>query len=51
MDQTLETRLNEMKQEADQWMAFISDKNAENIVKRTSLQIGIHDYALLEYCR
>ncbi|WP_339223757.1 DUF6138 family protein [Paenibacillus sp. FSL W7-1332] len=30
-------------------MAFISDKNAENIVKRTSLQIGIHDYALLEY--
>lgn len=49
MDQTLETLLNEMKQEIDQWMAFISDKNAENIVKRTSLQIGIHDYALLEY--
>jgi hypothetical protein len=49
MDQTLETLLNEMKKEIDKWMAYISDKNAENIVKRTSLQIGIHDYALLEY--
>ena len=49
MDQTLETLLNDMKQEIDKWMAYISDENAENIVKRTSLQIGIHDYALLEY--
>lgn len=49
MDQTLETLLNEMKLEIDKWMAHISDKNAEDIVKRTSLQIGIHDYALLEY--
>lgn len=49
MDQTLETLLSEMKLEIDKWMAYISDKNAEDIVKRTSLQIGIHDYALLEY--
>lgn len=49
MDQTLETLLNEMKQEIDKWMAYISDKNADKIVKRTTLQIGIHDYALLEY--
>ncbi|WP_258394658.1 hypothetical protein [Paenibacillus sp. MDMC362] len=26
MDQTLETLLNDMNQEIDQWMAFISDK-------------------------
>ncbi|MEC0258890.1 DUF6138 family protein [Paenibacillus lautus] len=49
MDQTLDTLLNEMKQEIDKWMAYISDKNADKIVKRTPLQIGIHDYALLEY--
>ncbi|MGE7823920.1 DUF6138 family protein [Paenibacillus sp. NPDC093718] len=49
MDQTLETLLNEMKREIDKWMAYIGDKNADKIVKRTSLQIGIHDYALLEY--
>lgn len=49
MDQTLETILEEMKQEIDKWMAYISDKDADKIVKRTPLQAGIHSYALLEY--
>ncbi len=49
MDLTLETTLDEMKRQIDKWAAYISDKDADQIVKRTSLQIGIHDYALLEY--
>lgn len=51
MDITLETILDKMKQEIDKWMTNISDKDAEQIVKRTSLQAGIHDYALLEYVK
>ncbi|WP_036739736.1 DUF6138 family protein [Paenibacillus sp. HGH0039] len=49
MDLTLETILDEMKRQIDKWAAYISDKDADQIVKRTSLQVGIHDYALLEY--
>ncbi|MBP1994397.1 DUF6138 family protein [Paenibacillus eucommiae] len=51
MDLTLETILDKMKQEIDKWTAKISNKDAEKIVKRTSLQVGIHDYALLEYAK
>lgn len=51
MDFTLETILDKMKQEIDKWIAYISDKDAERIVKRTSLQVGIHDHALLEYTK
>ncbi|MDR6885213.1 DUF6138 family protein [Bacillus sp. 3255] len=49
MDHKSESILGEMKREIDHWIAFIHDKNAEKIVKRTSLQVGIHGYALLEY--
>ncbi|HZG17039.1 MAG TPA: DUF6138 family protein [Candidatus Bathyarchaeia archaeon] len=49
MDHSLERILDDMKHEIDKWMAYISDKNAEKIVKRTSLQVGIHGNALLEY--
>ncbi|WP_426445298.1 DUF6138 family protein [Paenibacillus sp. S-38] len=49
MDYNLETLLDEMKQEIDNWVAFIRDKNPEEIVKRTTLQAGIHGSALLEY--
>ncbi len=51
MDHTLEALLDEMKQEMDQWVAYISNKDAEKIVKRTPLQVGIHGHALLEYAR
>lgn len=50
MDLTLET-IDKMKLEIDKWMINISDKDAEQIVNRTSLQTGIHDYALLEYVK
>ncbi|UQZ32642.1 hypothetical protein C2I18_03150 [Paenibacillus sp. PK3_47] len=49
MDQTLTNILDEMKQEIGNWMDFINDKDADKIVKRTALQAGIHNYALLEY--
>ncbi|MEI2394173.1 DUF6138 family protein [Paenibacillus phytohabitans] len=49
MDYTLEAILEEMKMEIDKWLIYISDKEAEKIVKRTTLQAGIHGYALLEY--
>nr|WP_151737022.1 DUF6138 family protein [Paenibacillus tengchongensis] len=49
MTHTLEAILIEMKQEIDKWIASISAKDAGQIVKRTPLQAGIHDYALLEY--
>ncbi|WP_150271277.1 DUF6138 family protein [Paenibacillus tepidiphilus] len=49
MDQTFEAIIDDMKQEIDNWIALISDIDAEKIVKRTSLQAGIHGYALLEY--
>ncbi|MFS0838788.1 DUF6138 family protein [Paenibacillus sp. 1P03SA] len=49
MDFTPETILDEMKRQIDKWIAYISDKDADQIIKRTSLQLGIHDYALLEY--
>ncbi|MVO98295.1 DUF6138 family protein [Paenibacillus lutrae] len=45
----LETVLDDMKRQIDKWTASIREKDAEQIVKRTPLQIGIHDYALLEY--
>ncbi|WP_350224371.1 DUF6138 family protein [Lysinibacillus sp. fls2-241-R2A-57] len=51
MGLTLETILDKMKQEIDKWITNISDKDAEQIVKRNSLQAGIHDYALLEYVK
>lgn len=51
MDHTLETILDEMKQEIDNWIAYISNKDAEKIVKRTKLQVGIHGHALLEYAK
>ncbi|MFC9539927.1 DUF6138 family protein [Lysinibacillus sp. NPDC056959] len=47
---TLET-IDKMKLEIDKWMTNISDKDAEQIVNRTSLRAGIHDYALLEYVK
>ncbi len=45
----VEAILEEMKKEIDQWMAYINDNDAEKTVKRTTLQTGIHGYALLEY--
>lgn len=49
MDDSLEPVLEEMKQEIDKWIAYINDKDAEKIIKRTTLQMGIHGYALLKY--
>ncbi|MGF7032437.1 hypothetical protein J2T17_003360 [Paenibacillus mucilaginosus] len=49
MDHLLESILDEMKREIDHWKAYISDVDAEELVKRTSLQAGIHSSALLEY--
>ncbi|CAM4490856.1 DUF6138 family protein [Paenibacillus typhae] len=49
MDYSMEPIIEEMKQEIDKWIAFINDKDAEKIVKRTTLQVGIHGYALLKY--
>lgn len=49
MNQMADAILEEMKKEIDQWMAYINVKDAEKIVKRTTLQAGIHGYALLEY--
>ncbi|WP_342447454.1 DUF6138 family protein [Paenibacillus ihuae] len=49
MNHMAEAILEEMKKEIDQWMAYINDKDAEKTVKRTTLQAGIHGYALLEY--
>lgn len=49
MDYSLEPIIDEMKQEIDKWIAYINDKDAEKIVKRTTLQVGIHGYALLKY--
>ncbi|SEG71887.1 DUF6138 family protein [Paenibacillus sp. UNC499MF] len=51
MDLTPETILDEMKRQIDKWIAYISDKDANQIIKRTTLQLGIHDYALLEYVK
>ncbi|PUA39014.1 hypothetical protein C8Z91_11095 [Paenibacillus elgii] len=51
MDSMLEELINEMKQAIVQWFEFIGDKDAEQIVKRTPLQVGIHDYGLLEYAK
>lgn len=51
MDNMLEELINEMKQAIVQWFEFIGDKDAEQIVKRTPLQVGIHDYGLLEYAK
>ncbi|GGF69533.1 hypothetical protein GCM10010912_13350 [Paenibacillus albidus] len=51
MELALEPILDTMKQEIDKWIAYISDKDAEKIVKRTTLQVGIHDNALLEYSK
>jgi len=51
MGDTLERILDEMKQEIDNWIAYISDIDAEYIVKRTSLQVGIHSSVLLEYAK
>ncbi|WP_010503675.1 DUF6138 family protein [Paenibacillus elgii] len=51
MDSMLEDLINEMKQAIEQWFEFIGDKDAEQIVKRTPLQVGIHDYGLLEYAK
>ncbi|WP_332910031.1 DUF6138 family protein [Paenibacillus sonchi] len=51
MDHTLETLLDEMKQEIDNWAAYISYIDADKIVKRTTLQVGIHSGALLEYAK
>ncbi|MFB6363335.1 DUF6138 family protein [Paenibacillus elgii] len=51
MDSMLEELINEMKQEIERWFEFIGDKDAEQIVKRTPLQVGIHDYGLLEYAK
>lgn len=51
MDSMLEDLINEMKQAIVQWFEFIGDKDAEHIVKRTPLQVGIHDYGLLEYAK
>ncbi|MGG1661035.1 DUF6138 family protein [Brevibacillus sp. NRS-1366] len=47
----LESTLDDMKQAIDKWFVYIGDKDAETIVKRTSLQVGIHDSALLEYAK
>ncbi|MDF9839250.1 MULTISPECIES: DUF6138 family protein [unclassified Paenibacillus] len=49
MDYSLEPIIDEMKQEIDKWIAYINDKDADKIVKRTTLQAGIHGYALLKY--
>ncbi|AIQ52718.1 DUF6138 family protein [Paenibacillus sp. FSL R7-0331] len=49
MDYSLQPIIEEMKQEIDKWIAYINDKDAEKIVKRTTLQAGIHGYALLKY--
>ncbi|WP_025844221.1 DUF6138 family protein [Paenibacillus ehimensis] len=51
MDSMLEDLINEMKQAIEQWFDFIGDKDAQHIVKRTPLQVGIHDYGLLEYAK
>ncbi|KEQ21597.1 DUF6138 family protein [Paenibacillus tyrfis] len=51
MDSMLEDLINEMKQAIEKWFEFIGDKDAEQIVKRTPLQVGIHDYGLLEYAK
>lgn len=49
MDDSLEPVIEEMKQEIDKWIAYINDKDAEKIIKRTTLQAGVHGYALLKY--
>ncbi|MEZ2660770.1 DUF6138 family protein [Aneurinibacillus aneurinilyticus] len=51
MENILSTMLNEMKMAINKWFNHLGDKGAEAIVKRTSLQIGIHNYALLEYAK
>ncbi|GGG69220.1 DUF6138 family protein [Paenibacillus radicis (ex Gao et al. 2016)] len=51
MDCTLEPILEEMEREIDTWITYIRDKDAEKIVKRTTLQVGIHGNALLEYAK
>ncbi|MCP3772313.1 DUF6138 family protein [Paenibacillus sp. MZ04-78.2] len=51
MDNMLEELINEMKQAIERWFEFIGDKDAEQIVKRTPLQVGIHDFGLLEYAK
>lgn len=49
MNTNHDTILEEMKQAIDDWFACIRATDAEAIVKRTTLQAGLHDYALLEY--
>ncbi|WP_370641074.1 DUF6138 family protein [Brevibacillus sp. HD3.3A] len=46
---TLEPTVNKMEQAIDKWFAYIEEKDADEIVRRTTLQVGIHDSAMLEY--
>ncbi|MCM3342565.1 DUF6138 family protein [Paenibacillus sp. MER TA 81-3] len=46
-----DTILDEMKASINEWFDYIGDKDVEGIAKRTSLQVGIHDYAQLEYAK
>lgn len=48
MDQILVPLLDEMKEEIDKWMEYIAE-NTEEIVKRSLLQVGIHNYVRIEY--
>ncbi|MFP4976726.1 DUF6138 family protein [Paenibacillus sp. CN-4] len=48
MDQTLVPLWDEMKAEIDKWMEYIGE-NAEEIVKRSPLQVGVHNHVRLEY--
>nr|WP_233697405.1 DUF6138 family protein [Paenibacillus profundus] len=51
MEIMTDTILDEMKASINEWFDYIGDKDVEGIAKRTSLQVGIHDYALLEYAK
>ncbi|WP_141501409.1 DUF6138 family protein [Paenibacillus luteus] len=46
---SLENILNEMKMEIGKWFHLLSKKDTNKIVGRTKLQVGVHDYGLLEY--
>jgi hypothetical protein len=44
-----ENLMNEIKAEISKWFDLLSQKDTNHIVGRTKLQVGVHDYALLEY--
>ncbi|MFD0712818.1 DUF6138 family protein [Paenibacillus sp. GCM10027626] len=47
--EALEVLIEELMAAFDRWFDDISQKDADNIVKRSPLQVGIHDYACVEY--